>query len=88
MRLIEFLGIPEMEAQLAKHGSHGGKRTGAGRPKQVDAPIRRTVYLDQSSVDIVIDYQAVYDVGFSNALRQILAKYRKVNTSKRHTDIP
>ena len=53
--------------------THGGKRPGAGRPKEVDAPIRRTVYLDQWHVDRIVEIQR--DKGlptFSEALRAII----------------
>jgi len=62
--------------------THGGKRTGAGRPKQVDAPIRRTVYLDQRHIDLIERCQTLhtYRLGepvvehltFSQALRTVL----------------
>ena len=52
--------------------THGGKRSGAGRPKQVDAPIRRTVYLDQKHITTIAMWQYVNRCTFSEALRQII----------------
>lgn len=56
-----------------KPKTHGGKRTGAGRPKQVDAPIRRTVYLDQRHIDFIEGVRTRSGAGtFSQALRGII----------------
>ena len=69
---------PDVEQTL----THGGKRSGAGRPKQVDKPIRRTVYLDQRHIELIERCQErhMWRLGeailshqtFSQALRGVL----------------
>lgn len=54
-----------------KMAKHGGRRAGAGRPKTVDAPVRRTVYLAQRHVDLINCYQKP-GATFSEALRTLL----------------
>ena len=53
--------------------THGGKRPGAGRPKEVEAPIRRTVYLEQDHVEFIeaVRIKAGCET-FSQALRGII----------------
>lgn len=69
-----------MEEKLLKHG---GRREGAGRPKTVDAPVRRTVYLAQRHVDLINRYLRP-GATFSEALRTLLDELRKENDGKRH----
>lgn len=57
---------------MADSKTHGGKRTGAGRPKSVDHPSRQTVYLDQRHMHLIANWQDVNNCTFSAALRQIL----------------
>jgi hypothetical protein len=55
---------------------HGGRREGAGRKKSVDAPVRRTVYLDQRHVDLITRHQQP-GATFSMALRALLDELLK-----------
>ncbi len=55
--------------------SHGGKRTGAGRPVSVGATIRKTVTLDQETLDTLLSISK----NLSQAIRTI-ARNQKSDT--------
>ena len=50
----------------------GGPRNGAGRPRVLDDLQRKTVYLDQQSIELVEFWGGQRQLGFSAALRWML----------------
>jgi hypothetical protein len=48
MRLIEFLGLPDMEEKVSKHG---GRREGSGRKPRLEDGRTITVYLPNLHVN-------------------------------------
>jgi hypothetical protein len=72
--LIQFLGIPDMEAQLAKRGP-GGARPGAGRPRDPDAMVKR-LYVIRQDQAAWLESLASAGASMSWLVRTALDEYR------------
>jgi len=57
---------------MTRDNRHGGRREGAGRPREVESPVRRTVYLDQQSIELIEFWADQQGIGFSATLRWML----------------
>ena len=70
MHLVEFLGIPEMEEQLIKHG---GRREGAGRKPLPDGRVTRCYTVTLRHVELLERYRQTHGLNSaSEAIRHII----------------
>lgn len=64
---------------MAKKSKRGGQRDGAGRPKEIAAPVKVTLMLSKTSV-VAVDMQAHLDgTNRSQVLRNIVEAWAKDN---------
>jgi hypothetical protein len=77
MRLIEFLGIPEMEEELLKHG---GRREGAGRKPLAEGIVRRLFALTLRHVELLEQYRQRHALrSGSAAMRHLIESSEETN---------
>jgi hypothetical protein len=71
--LIEFLEMPDMESELAKHG---GRRAGAGRKPLAEGRLTRCYALTSRHVDALERYRQQHNLtSASEAIRHLIEAY-------------
>jgi DNA-binding PadR family transcriptional regulator len=73
MRLIEFLGLPDMEEQVLKHG---GRREGSGRKPHPDGIVRKLYALTPKHVEALERYRKEHSLSSSSAaIRRLIESW-------------